>query len=563
MAVVTTNLGVVTAYGDAVAAGYTGTKAEFQALLAQVPQSVTDAANAVEQATEANEGYTELKNTFTDLLNVPTNNAVDGYMVNSADGSVSANTNFSYIEFAVLGGDTIAYNTQRAETAVGIAFYDKYGLYAAGYPAVAGEQILVVPDNAATAKAAYRTAHAGAFYVKFLGTLMRLVDNASKETSIPQNIGDITTESYDVAARITQGVRLTGYNTTTFLPITRTDSAYFMAEMVLPQNMEEVIIPTPTSTPDYNFLIAYTENTKALNTKYAQLVNGTSAMRDYVSIETDGVHIKVKKLISAGYANLAIEGLATDFGSFAINGSGVSLDWASVPLPETGQAKQYTGLSMFETIHCLGDSYTQGGIKSSDGANWLRAKKPYPQVIADNLGIDVTNFGVGGASVKSYLTNGLSAVLNANPPDLYILCFGINDAGNADTVGTIADINGSDYTLNADSFCGNYGRILAQLKAHAPLARYVIIGQWHWDTSTIVYGQYTAAAKAVAEHYSIPFVDPFDDTFFATSLYRSTMVSGHPTQVTYTGMAYAVMRLMAECIADNDAYYRYAGLEVI
>ena len=34
MAVTTTNLGVITAYGDAVAAGYTGTKAEWQALMA-------------------------------------------------------------------------------------------------------------------------------------------------------------------------------------------------------------------------------------------------------------------------------------------------------------------------------------------------------------------------------------------------------------------------------------------------------------------------------------------------------------------------------------------------
>lgn len=34
MAIVTTNLGTITAYGDAVAAGYTGTKAEWQELLA-------------------------------------------------------------------------------------------------------------------------------------------------------------------------------------------------------------------------------------------------------------------------------------------------------------------------------------------------------------------------------------------------------------------------------------------------------------------------------------------------------------------------------------------------
>lgn len=57
MAVVTTNLGTVTAYGDAVAAGYTGTKAEWQALMASyatVGQTAVDAKDvAVQEAAKA------------------------------------------------------------------------------------------------------------------------------------------------------------------------------------------------------------------------------------------------------------------------------------------------------------------------------------------------------------------------------------------------------------------------------------------------------------------------------------------------------------------------------
>lgn len=53
MAVVTTNLGVITAYGDAVAAGYTGTKAEWQALMASYA-TVADEIEAI-------------KNTLSDL----------------------------------------------------------------------------------------------------------------------------------------------------------------------------------------------------------------------------------------------------------------------------------------------------------------------------------------------------------------------------------------------------------------------------------------------------------------------------------------------------------------
>ena len=73
MAVVTTNLGVITAYGDAVAAGYTGTKAEWQALMAnyatvgqQAAQDAQTASQAAQTATtkagEASQSATRAKN---------------------------------------------------------------------------------------------------------------------------------------------------------------------------------------------------------------------------------------------------------------------------------------------------------------------------------------------------------------------------------------------------------------------------------------------------------------------------------------------------------------------
>ena len=53
MAVVTTNLGTVTAYGDAVAAGYTGTKEQWQALMANYATVGTQAAQDAQTASTA------------------------------------------------------------------------------------------------------------------------------------------------------------------------------------------------------------------------------------------------------------------------------------------------------------------------------------------------------------------------------------------------------------------------------------------------------------------------------------------------------------------------------
>ena len=73
MAVVTTNLGAVTAYADAVAGGYTGTKAEWQALMAsygsvaeQAAESASQAADSASAASEkASEATTAASNAAT------------------------------------------------------------------------------------------------------------------------------------------------------------------------------------------------------------------------------------------------------------------------------------------------------------------------------------------------------------------------------------------------------------------------------------------------------------------------------------------------------------------
>jgi hypothetical protein len=53
-----------------------------------------------------------------------------------------------------------------------------------------------------------------------------------------------------------------------------------------------------------------------------------------------------------------------------------------------------------------------------------------------------------------------------------------------------------------------------------------------------------------------------DDPFFYSDVFKNG-VGGHPTQPGYTGMAYAVERLMAKCIKENYTYYRYAGVETV
>ena len=69
MAVVTTNLGTVTAYGDAVAAGYTGTKEQWQALMADYATVGTKAAQDAQTASTAAQNASTAAQTATTKAN--------------------------------------------------------------------------------------------------------------------------------------------------------------------------------------------------------------------------------------------------------------------------------------------------------------------------------------------------------------------------------------------------------------------------------------------------------------------------------------------------------------
>ena len=215
----------------------------------------------------------------------------------------------------------------------------------------------------------------------------------------------------------------------------------------------------------------------------------------------------------------------------------------------------YTGFDMFRTIAGLGDSYTEGDLVTS-GNTWTTITGiNYLDSIAKRNGITANNYGSGGANTNTYLERQAFAnCLSATPSDLYMICFGINDASVEMTVGTTADIK-EDYTENPNTFCGNYGRILDQLIAHAPSAKIILVMPWPTDAD---YSAYNEAVEAIAGHYSIPCIDPSDDPFFTSHFWMGYKSGGHPTCMLYAGMGRAVERLFVKCVTDNPRYFRFA-----
>jgi lysophospholipase L1-like esterase len=213
-------------------------------------------------------------------------------------------------------------------------------------------------------------------------------------------------------------------------------------------------------------------------------------------------------------------------------------------------------VGMFTSVAALGDSYTAASVKNSAGTWHDYPNNSWIATMCKRSGIDWFNYGHGGTTVKTYLTTSeFSALLSDAARDMYFICFGINDYGQSLTVGTIADINDADYTQNPDSFYGCYGKIIQQIINHAPNAKITLIKAW---TSTAAKSAYGDATAAIAEHYGIPCIDPYDDILFSGGYLASQMNNGHPTLLGYSQMGIAMERLFSECVMDNLSYFKFA-----
>lgn len=212
----------------------------------------------------------------------------------------------------------------------------------------------------------------------------------------------------------------------------------------------------------------------------------------------------------------------------------------------------YTGVNIFNSIGALGDSYTAGATKHSDATWTAEREHSYIATMGKNAGVEWANYGVSGATTRSYLTNGLPSALAGDPHDMYFMCFGINDQLNLgdEYIGTVSDIGDA----SADTFYSNYGKIITAILNHSSNARICLI---KIPINDARYNNYNTAIDGIANYFNIPVINPFDDPFFTTDLYINQN-DGHPTIAAYVGMGYAMERLFSKCVMNNINYFRYS-----
>lgn len=254
------------------------------------------------------------------------------------------------------------------------------------------------------------------------------------------------------------------------------------------------------------------------------------------------------KADSTGQVQIAVDANGQMF--YSINWYNRWTPWAKVQTNQNMPRTSFTSIALFRSVGIIGDSYASGELaidKYTDHYNMS-----WGQIMARRNGATAINFSRGGQTTRGWLTDqerGLGLLKSAPSLDLYILALGINDYGKlgASYIGTTEDM-GTD----ADTFYGNYGKIIQAIKDKSPNAKIVI--STLSQTGTVA-DLFSSAIRTIAQHYGIPCLELNSDPFFTSNYYLSHLHGGHPTGPVYSGMAKAYERLIENSMVMNLDYF--------
>lgn len=389
-----------------------------------------------------------------------------------------------------------------------------------------------------------------------------LKEDLSNQKVVPMasiNPCKMNLEDYD--AVITPGKYLTGRYTDTHVPSITEESCYPYDIVDIKINHDNATITVPYDA---------SQNVGQAFVLYTKGVNSNNATPDNVNKKQVGV---IEVTSDSYTVNLNADPFVYDRVAFTVPKGRRDFYFSS---PEEGELGKLINkrisisneelisksiltapVNMFYSIGAIGDSYTAGSALASDGKTWQDVTElSWIATMGKRAGIYWSNYGKGGATTKSYITDKLPDVLSGQAKDLYFIDLGINDYLQNIMVGTISDIK-ENYAENGESYFGWYGSIIAQVQAHAPKAKIVLVKIWTVGAEKIPYDN---AIDDIAEHFGLPVINPFDDFFFNSSLYLNNMVSGHPTPMTYSSMGLAMERLFSRCVTENQDYFKYATI---
>lgn len=206
-------------------------------------------------------------------------------------------------------------------------------------------------------------------------------------------------------------------------------------------------------------------------------------------------------------------------------------------------------IEIFETVGCIGDSIASGECTSSNHGNIDLYQFSWGQYLSRMTNNTYYNFSAGGVTAKSWHTNA-----NCGPIcfdgnhicKMYIIGLGQNDANiirnqssasQSAYIGTTEDINLSNYNANADTFYGNYGKIIQRIKEVQSKAKiFILTDPANYVEETGINTAIRNIANLFTNVYLLDLYR-FKDGVYNSEIITNTRRGGHYNAIGYHEMA--------------------------
>lgn len=463
-----------------------------------------------------------------------------GY-IRYTDGSVLGTSGSRhYAEFPVTENESVVYRfTEGAEYNFGLAFYDIEGNFisGSGHIVTSSTQIFVVPTGAYTCKATVSSL-SDVSVCGYNNPIASLARDASKAVLFDYSQFTLYENYYAnyVTGKLTE---LTGASAVEFPVVAGMKFDYlFTVESLSGYGLFFV--------DEYGNTISKTQAQTTTQT----ITVPSGAVKCYATIITKSqiVFSAVANALVGKKSNVYTPGLI------------VSTNPLETIDDTTGM------LDLFLHVGCIGDSLASGESYWNDGGTVQGAdfyQYSWGQFLARKTGNTYYNWSKGGLTTKTWLqsTYATECFDGNHKCEAYIIGLGQNDKNVSMTIGTSADINLSDYTQNADTFYGNYGKIIQKIQEIQPQAKIFVLTDMNPYVNRDGYNTAISAMPTIFDNVYLLDLYTYGSKYYNNSIVSAQMRGSHYNAYGYKLFAMMIANYINWYVTTN--YSEFEQVELI
>ena len=219
---------------------------------------------------------------------------------------------------------------------------------------------------------------------------------------------------------------------------------------------------------------------------------------------------------------------------------------------------------VFHSIGVIGDSLASGQGRINDMNHYHDFYDySWPQCMKRKLNNIIYNFTKSGLNTRTWLTDSMGYPLMSDGNhnvQCYIIGLGANDISLGDNyLGNPSDINVNDYTQNADTYYGNYARIISLCKVQEPRCKIFVLTNPSYGDAELR-PLFNEAVRYMPTIFSNVYLVELDSDYFNSGFILENKVKSHYTPAAYKLFATYIEQKISDIIYTNPSDFYFVDL---